>query len=167
MQEQTTSIKVDTQEQETLKMLNSLKTLEDVQKITKSKNNTMHIRSAPFSAAAGKRTVWLIDRSSLAPNPLTLMSTKGFEVAYRAQLESTLYHNSETPNLAAVSEISYLYERMCIFGTIQLKSSSYVRKIQVLTKVLNAFFRDNEKDIAAISSMVNNTGSDDVTEVQV
>lgn len=137
--------------------LSQLKTLSDVMRVTKSASGDIsHLKQPPFSTKEGSKTVWMVDKSTLTPTTRTSLSSKGIEVAYREQLESILYHDNSDPRLASgLSEVAFLYGRMKDYGTIQVKSSSFVRKLQSIVKVLNAFFRENEKDIDAISTMIN------------
>lgn len=137
--------------------LNSLKTLNDVLRATKSQSGDFsRLKSAPFSTKDTSKTAWLVDKSTLAPTTLTLISPKGFEMAYRQQLESILYHEGNDPRLGSgLSEVAFLYEHMTEHGTVQVKSASFVKRLPAIVKVLNAFFRENEKDIEAISTMIN------------
>lgn len=136
--------------------LNSLKTLNDVLRATKQQSGDFsRLKGAPFSTKDGSKTVWLVEKSSLTPSTLTLVSSKGFEAAYRQQLESILYHEGDDPRLGSgLAEVAFLYDRMTEYGTIQVKSAMFVKRVPAIVKVLNAFFRENEKDIDAISTMI-------------
>ena len=136
--------------------LNSLKTLNDVLRVTKQQSGDFsRLKAAPFSIKGDSKTVWLVEKSSLTPSTLTLVSSKGFETAYRQQLEAILYHEGDDPRLGSgLSEVAFLYDRMTEYGTIQVRSALFVKRLPVIVKVLNAFFRENEKDIDAISTMI-------------
>lgn len=136
--------------------LNSLKTLNDVLRATKQQSGDFsRLKFPPFSTKSGSKSVWLVEKSSLTPSIPTLVSSKGFEVAYRQQLETILYHEGEDARLGSgLAEVAFLYDRMVEHGTIQVKSSTFVKRVPSIVKVLNAFFRENEKDIDAISTMI-------------
>ena len=136
--------------------LNSLKSLNDVLRVTKQKvGEFSRLKGPPFSTKKGSKTVWIVERSPLTPSTITIVSSKGFEETYRRQLEAILYNEGDDPVLGSgLTEIAFLYDRMIGYGAIQVKSSVFVKRVPAIVKVLNAFFRENEKDIDAISTMI-------------
>lgn len=106
-----------------------------------------------------------LEASNLRPSRVTLLSGKNFELSYRKQLSSLLFHNSEDVPVNSLMELAQLYDYVYQANKpIYVSCTSYVRRLPSILAVLNAFFLGNSHVIGTITTMLNNGIAEDVNQ---